>query len=162
MKKLLITSMLSGITLSGMAQSLSPEVIGSAGDYFTAAGGSIAFTVGEPMIETFSSTNNILTQGFHQPWPVITGVSALTGEANVIVYPNPAYQNLTVEWQNMSGGTYHIELYDVLGQKVYGLSRTVGSNGSITLPVEQLSAGVYLLNITGDSMKRTFRISKPQ
>jgi len=97
MKKLLVlTALVSSVYFSG-AQSLSPEVIGSAGDYFTAAGGSIAFTVGEPMTETFSSSGNILTQGFHQPWPVVTGVTTVTGQMNVTVYPNPASQMLTIE-----------------------------------------------------------------
>ena len=47
------------------AQSLSPSVISSAGDFFSNASGSLSSTVAEmTMVETFSSTNNKLTQGF--------------------------------------------------------------------------------------------------
>lgn len=49
------------------AQSFSLEVIGSAGTFATSASGSMAWTIGEVMTETYSSTDNFFTQGFHQP-----------------------------------------------------------------------------------------------
>lgn len=54
--------------MSGLrAQSIAMDVIGSAGTYVSAPGGSMAWTIGEVTIETYSSTNNFFTQGFHQP-----------------------------------------------------------------------------------------------
>ena len=49
------------------AQSFSQEVIGSAGMFTTSANGSMTWTIGEVMIETYSSADNFFTQGFHQP-----------------------------------------------------------------------------------------------
>lgn len=49
------------------AQSLSPTVIASQGDYFWSPAVSVAWTLGEVMSETYSSSNYFLTQGFHQP-----------------------------------------------------------------------------------------------
>lgn len=50
------------------AQSLSLEVIGSAGNFAVSANGTtMAWTIGEVMIETYSSADNFFTQGFHQP-----------------------------------------------------------------------------------------------
>lgn len=49
------------------AQSVSPEVISSSGDYFEGSNGSLSWTLGEIATETFSNGNNILTQGFQQP-----------------------------------------------------------------------------------------------
>lgn len=49
------------------AQSFSQEVIGSAGMFTASANGSMTWTIGEVMIETYSSTDNFFTQGFHQP-----------------------------------------------------------------------------------------------
>lgn len=48
-------------------QDISQSVIGSAGTYAESAGGSMAWTIGEVTIETFSSTDFFFTQGFHQP-----------------------------------------------------------------------------------------------
>src|ERR1035437_11096031 len=49
------------------AQSFATDVIGSAGTFATSTGGSMAWTIGEVMIETYSSSNKFFTQGFHQP-----------------------------------------------------------------------------------------------
>ena len=49
------------------AQSFARDVIGSAGTFVTSASGSMAWTIGEVMTETYSSSGNFFTQGFHQP-----------------------------------------------------------------------------------------------
>jgi gliding motility-associated-like protein len=43
------------------------EVISSAGMYFESSAGSMSWTIGEVTIDTYTSSNNFLTQGFHQP-----------------------------------------------------------------------------------------------
>jgi len=57
------------------AQITSPEVISSSGAYFSNTSGSMSWTLGETVTETFSNGSNILTQGFQQPVSVsITGI----------------------------------------------------------------------------------------
>ena len=51
------------------AQSLTPTVVASQGNYFSSPAISVAWTLGEVMSETYSSSNYFLTQGFHQPNP---------------------------------------------------------------------------------------------
>ncbi len=48
-------------------QELEREVIGSAGTFATSNFGSMAWTIGEVTIDTYSSNDFFLTQGFHQP-----------------------------------------------------------------------------------------------
>lgn len=56
------------VPLSTVAQSFSQYVIGSAGTFATSPQGSMSWTIGEVVIETYSSSSNhFLTQGFHQP-----------------------------------------------------------------------------------------------
>lgn len=50
-----------------LAQSLSLEVVGSSGTYATSQYGSMAWTIGEVMTETYPSSEHYFTQGFHQP-----------------------------------------------------------------------------------------------
>ena len=58
------------------AQTTSPEVIASSGDHFSNATGSLSWTLGETMTETFSNGGHILTQGFQQPVTVaISGIN---------------------------------------------------------------------------------------
>lgn len=49
------------------AQSLSQEVIGSAGGFNMIGEVHLSWTLGEVMVETYSKNNLYLTQGFHQP-----------------------------------------------------------------------------------------------
>ena len=67
MKK--ISTLLVGlaISLTITAQSVSPEVVASAGDYFEGTNASLSWTLGEIATETYSNGNIILTQGFQQP-----------------------------------------------------------------------------------------------
>ena len=67
MKK--ISTLLVGlvISLTITAQSVSPEVVASAGDYFEGINASLSWTLGEIATETYSNGGIILTQGFQQP-----------------------------------------------------------------------------------------------
>jgi len=54
--------------LSGLyAQSFAADVVGSAGAYATAPGGSLAWIIGEVTIEAYSSINNFLHKDFINP-----------------------------------------------------------------------------------------------
>ena len=59
-------------TLAFLAYSLSPaqtftqEVNASTGGYYKQINGSLQFTIGEPLIETYSTAQTKLSQGFQQ------------------------------------------------------------------------------------------------
>lgn len=50
------------------AQAGAQQVIASSGGYYVGENLTLSWTVGEPVIETFSGTSVILTQGFQQPY----------------------------------------------------------------------------------------------
>ncbi|MFC2176342.1 hypothetical protein ACFLR1_05175, partial [Bacteroidota bacterium] len=50
----------------GMSQSISPEVIASAGGHFDNGTTQLSWTLGEVAIDTYDNGTNIITQGFHQ------------------------------------------------------------------------------------------------
>jgi hypothetical protein len=64
------------------AQTLSPVVLASSGNYYESANVSLSWTLGEIATETYTSGNIILTQGFQQPTSVsLTGINV-----DVLVY----------------------------------------------------------------------------
>jgi len=63
-KILLITIAIVALIFQAKAQ----QVIASSGGYFEGENVSLNWTVGEPVIETFTGGNLILTQGFQQPY----------------------------------------------------------------------------------------------
>src|SRR5687768_17317651 len=72
MKKILLTVLLFSGILFANAQSLSPKVIASSGGFYTSGGVTLSWTLGETFTTTLSSPNNILTQGFQQPYIKVT------------------------------------------------------------------------------------------
>ncbi|MCF8366769.1 MAG: hypothetical protein K9H16_13355, partial [Bacteroidales bacterium] len=54
--------------LACFSQVKAQQVIASSGGYFENENLSLSFTIGEPVIETFTGTDFILTQGFQQPY----------------------------------------------------------------------------------------------
>ncbi|MBK7761876.1 MAG: hypothetical protein IPI46_00700 [Bacteroidetes bacterium] len=58
------------------AQTLSPQVIASAGGYQSNASGSLSFTISETNTQTLTSANHMLTQGFQQPYKMTLNLKA--------------------------------------------------------------------------------------
>lgn len=73
------------------AQSLSPQVVASSGNYIQAGNYSISYTVGEAVINTLSTSGNTLNQGFHQTMPIATAIKLLAK-----VYLQGAYNGSTL------------------------------------------------------------------
>lgn len=63
------------------------------------------------------------------------------GTTSIAVYPNPAYDSITIQSNN---NIESIILYNLSGQKVMNLS---GANTLETINVSSLNAGIYLLEI---------------
>lgn len=80
------------------SQSVSPEVISSAGDYYEGANVSLSWTLGEIATETYSNGNVILTQGFQQPF----GITIHGIDLDVLVYLEGPY----------ASGSMNIDLYN--------------------------------------------------
>jgi hypothetical protein len=70
--KIIILIGLSAISVIGFAQSLSPQSIGTKGDYFSAGGVSLNWTMGQSTNNTLNNGISLLTQGFQQPEVDIT------------------------------------------------------------------------------------------
>ena len=74
------------------------QVISSAGASATGAGVQLSWTVGEPVIETFTGASAILTQGFHQSKLTVTAIDPrIYPELELTVYPNPVSSSLRLQ-----------------------------------------------------------------
>ena len=140
------------IMLTGILQSqtLSPTVISSSGAFYSNSSGMLSTTVGEmTMVETFSASGSILTQGFQQPedWPVsITEIPAAAGD--IMIYPNPTSGMFTLNYTSSSSGANVIKLYNLVGQVVYtqSVEQSAGSN-TVSFDIGTLSQGIYMLEL---------------
>jgi hypothetical protein len=69
-------------------------------------------------------------------------------QSSIRVFPNPASNRLTIE--NL-GQTSYISIINLVGQEVY---RTSTNDARITLDIDSLNNGLYIINITNDSGSR--------
>jgi len=132
------------------SQSIGPDVIATAGDHFTNAGGQLSYTLGELMIATASSGQHIITEGFHQPDLLITSVLNLEPAITTEIYPNPASSFFTI---NILGaaGMFNMLLFDTQGKLLTQQQLSGGSPE--TIEVGALPAGMYFVRITDASGK---------
>lgn len=127
------------------AQTLPSDVIATTGESFVKSQGSLDWTLGEIMIETYSKPIGFLTQGFQQPTKVtITGIDE--ERENILAYPNPARDELKVKISKP--GSYSVCLYNLQGQILIRENVDVGSTPLVlVMDIEQMKAAVYILRI---------------
>lgn len=127
------------------AQTLPSDVIATTGESFVKSQGSLEWTLGEIMVETYTKPIGFLTQGFQQPTKVtITGIDEK--KENIVVYPNPARDELKVKISQ--AGSYSACLYNLQGQILIRESFDVGSIPFVlVMDIEQMKAAVYILRI---------------
>ena len=134
-----------------MAQSITPFVIASTGNFSTAANFTLSSTLGEVMVTTETGANNILTQGFQQPAIPVTSVQQIDQDGTLItVYPNPAIDHLTVEISSDKYDRFDIELFDLPGQEIFVKYEEdqYSTTNIYTINTSALAPSIYLLRIT--------------
>src|SRR5690349_11746557 len=131
MKKFTLSLVLIAICGFSQAQSLTPTVVSSSGGFYSNSSGQLSFTVAEmTMVQTFSQTNNILTQGFQQPgdFGVYVPEAPKSGFA-FNVYPNPSSGNINLILNSKNSAVVNIRLIDALGKTIV-TDRFVHSGGA--------------------------------
>lgn len=139
---LLLCAGITGFTCLS-AQSLSPQVIASAGNSFTTATCRIEFTIGEPVTASLTSGGSTLTQGFHQPEIKFSSFENYADEYVFTLYPNPTEQFVTVESTKRDDMQVHV--FDALGQVIQVSSVF---QEKITIDLQTLAAGSYVLMVS--------------
>lgn len=147
LKNILILSLCVFVTSYSKAQSLSSSVIGSTGEQFSSSSGSLEWTLGEIMTETYQQGKGFFTQGFHQPATIkVTSVEEVE-EQNLWVYPNPTREALNIKISER--GDYLLEFFNLQGQKLINRNFTVESETYIQrVDLQEYAVAVYLLRIS--------------
>jgi hypothetical protein len=123
------------------SQSGSLSVVGTAGESFRSPEGSLDWTLGEIMTETYIQKDRILTQGFHQP-----EIKTVDLEQSIIVYPNPVSDSLNVRL--IKNGSYQVEVYTMLGNKLIDQNINLTLNNlSFQIDFREFGPALYVLRI---------------
>jgi hypothetical protein len=152
----LVVLILCTLTVSLKAQ----QVISSAGGSATGTGVQLSWTIGEPVIETFTGSSAILTQGFHQSKLTVTAIDpAIYPDLELSVFPNPVSSSLRLVTRGDQLQKLSYQLYNMEGQSI--LSGKVEASPEL-INMELYTSGTYLLKVlkNGNVPVRTFKIVK--
>jgi hypothetical protein len=153
MKKLLL--ILIALPMIGFGQVTTPSVISSSGDSYNNGGIMMDYTLGEIVIETYTNSNTILTQGFHQgDLKVTTAVVNL--DIKTKIYPNPTTNFLIIELEKNVNA--ELLVYDINGKIV--IKDKLNEEQKKQLDFSFLNQGNYLLHINIADKQSVYQINK--
>ncbi len=124
--------------------------------------GSVSYTVGQVVYTTNSDeTSGSVSQGVQQPYEisVVTGIEEALGiSLEIMVYPNPATDFLTLKVMNYDKENLSYWFYDFNGNLLQ--NKKVEDN-ECNVSMQNLLSGTYILKVT-DNIKviKTFKIIK--
>lgn len=158
MKTLILFISLMCLFITSKGQSITNELIGSAGGSFP----TMDWSVGEVMTETFVSAEIILTQGFHQDV-----FSSETNTENIsypkddfLLYPNPAIDKmyLKINTRNFEDSNLQLIMLDITGQVIYRDNSLSEMN---YINIHNITEGFYIIKIlSNENIIKTFKIIK--
>ena len=136
----ILTTLLIGacVCTIAMSQSLSPQLIASAGGSASAENVQIDWSVGETAVTTIG-TNPMLTQGFHQGYLQVTSLPFTPELMDIVAYPNPVSSRLTIEISSTDEMTF--ELFDSKGSLVHQSDQ---SGPKFQVDMSPLASGLYI------------------
>ncbi len=157
MKTSQITLLLLLIFQVALAQSISKQVIGTAGKTQSNSNLKVSWTTGEPVVGLMTAGGNQLSNGYY---PAMN-LQALSVEDNVLdvqlkVYPNPTSQSLYVSHPELN--SFGITIVDLNGKLLYKGS----INKDEPLDVSNYTQGMYLVTVENKeaNKKNTYKIIK--
>lgn len=157
MKTSQITLLLLLIFQVALAQSISKQVIGTAGKTQSNSNLKVSWTTGEPVVGLMTAGGNQLGIGYY---PAMN-LQALSVEDNVLdvqlkVYPNPTSQSLYVSHPELN--SFGITIVDLNGKLLYQGS----INKDEPLDVSNYTQGMYLVTVENKeaNKKNTYKIIK--
>lgn len=154
MKRLLIlVFFIATLTNSSSGQ----EVITTAGDYDITTTGSLSWTLGEVITETYSNGLNTLTQGFNQSQLSATATYELPGlNFKLKAFPNPTSDFIIIETDRVQKMDYHI--YNQQGKLILQ-SELTGLQTKIDF--QELVPAIYIIKIFENKIPlKQFKIVK--
>ncbi|MDD3875041.1 MAG: T9SS type A sorting domain-containing protein [Bacteroidales bacterium] len=158
-KKLFFLAM--GLFLSSsmiFGQTIQNSVISSTGASASSGNVKMDYTLGEIVVETFTSGGNTITQGFHQTNLTLVAIENPELFSEINVYPNPANEYINID---IPAGydMLNITLFDDLGRLV---SQQKEVSGLQTLDAHDLATGIYYLQVLSSStnQSKTFKVIK--
>lgn len=107
-----------------------------------------------------------LTQGFQQPDTISSQnttsiLSNIFNNSQILIYPNPANEFMSIEFDGMIQSKIEIEIFDLNGRKIQHLQSQFStlnqSTDKIVIDVSSLTSGLYFLRLSSLNEMKTIK-----
>ena len=145
------------VTTFGYSQSISKQVIGTAGSTQSNSDLKVSWTTGEPVVGLMTAGGNQLGNGYYPAMDLKTlKIEDNALDLQVKIYPNPISQMLYVSHPELN--SFAIQISDLNGKQIY--SGTM--NKEQPLDVSHYTQGMYLVTIENKeaNKKNTYKLIK--
>jgi hypothetical protein len=145
------------VSSSTFAQTISKQVIGTAGKTQSNSNLKLSWTTGEPVVGLMTAGGNQLGNGYYPAMDIqALSIDDVTLNVEIMLYPNPTSQSLYVSHPELK--SFGIQIVDLNGKQVY--SGTISKDQP--LDVSNYSQGMYLITIENKeaNKKNTYKIIK--
>ena len=137
---------------SVFAQTITPDVINSAGGSYKKGYHIIDWSIGElALVNTMENSRYIITNGFIQPFtsdPILADYNLVFGEEEIRILPNPTRNTLEVNFRTKHRGRVSMKLVDATGSTLYTKEFTSNGHGHIEkVDMTAFRQGTYFLQI---------------
>ena len=130
------------------------------GDEASGTEGSLSYTVGQAVFGTYTGSTGSVAQGVQQTYDItaLLGAEISAIKLELVAYPNPIQETLTLKINNYKNEKLTYQLYDLQG-KLWDSQSVKGAHTQ--LDMNNLAVGTYLLSIQDEELLvKTFRIIK--
>ena len=161
MKKLLTLFILLLFSYYNYSQTISPQVLSTSGRNYSNSGYSLSWTLGQSVAISFNSSNNILSQGFQQPYyKNNSGITENTIDNNILFYPNPVMDVFIVDVNSSNLYYREAQLYDVLGKCIKTFN--IQNIEKVTIDMRNINPGIYFLKLfnLNQTYQKTIKVTK--
>ena len=148
------------LPIFSFSQELNRQMIASQGSTIeTNTGYYVSQSVGQLSVIGRGTHQDLdLLQGFQQPI-FARSINSLESPVNVILFPVPTNDNLTIYLSNYTEPTIEVFVYDIIGKLVKNTTLNLLNNSS-TLELNSFSSGTYIIQLRGNNILHYSQILK--
>jgi len=147
-----------GLLWAGLAQA--QESANASGGDATGSGGTVAYSIGQVVYTTNTSSSGSVAQGVQHAYEIFTvSVEETTLNISLTAFPNPTTENLTLQISDFNNEKLEYQLYDMQGKML--------NSGQVTaqqtlINTSSLSPATYFINVVNQKNKQvqSFKIIK--
>jgi hypothetical protein len=136
------------------------ESVNSSGGNASGSGGSVAYSIGQVVYTTNSSSSGSSAQGVQHAYEIFTvGIPEVVFNFSITAFPNPTVDQITLQLSETIQEPLSYQLFDMQGRM---LTQSIISEQHTVIDMKSLAKASYFIHVVNHENKKvqTFKIVK--